>query len=128
MKASKENLEKHRAAASRLRKLLGERLLEGSFYSATRNGVTSYRLTDNRAGKCRAMHVPKANAEEVRRWTSNWKEAKALLREISECARECLREQSPRARREGAGGGGERTHRDGTRRKAPTSRRSSDGR
>lgn len=100
MRATKENLERHRAAASRLRKLCGERLLEGSFYSATRNGVTSFRLTDNRNGKCRAMHVPKANAEEVRRWTQNWKEAKALLREISECARECLREQSPRAQKQ----------------------------
>ena len=99
MKESKENLERHRAAASRLRKLLGERLLEGSFYSATRNGVTSFRLTDNRNGKCRALHVPKANAEEVRRWTWNWKEARELLREISECARDCLREQSPRARK-----------------------------
>ena len=99
MKASKENLEKHRAAASRLRQLLGERLLEGSFYSATRNGVTSYRLTDSRDGRCRSLHVPKANAEEVLRWTRNWKEARALLREISECARECLREQSPRARK-----------------------------
>ena len=98
MKASKENLERHRAAASRLRKLLGERLPEGSFYSATRNGVTSFRLTDNRNGKCRALHVPKANAEEVRRWTRNWKEARELLREISECARDCLREQSPRVR------------------------------
>ena len=112
MKASKENLEKHRAAASRLRKLLGERLLEGSFYSATRNGVTSYRLTDNREGRCRSLHVPKANAEEVLRWTRNWKEAKALLREISECARECLREQSPRAARAaGARSGGARSGR-----------------
>lgn len=96
-------MERHRAAASRLRKLCGERLLEGSFYSATRNGVTSFRLTDNRNGKCRAMHVPKANAEEVKRWTQNWREAKALLREISECARDCLREQSPRAAKQAGG-------------------------
>ena len=97
MKASNENLARHRAAASRLRQLLSGRLLEGSLYEVASGGTTLHRLTDKSGGRWRSLHIPKANVEEVREWTRNWKEAKALLKEISECARDCLREQSPRS-------------------------------
>lgn len=96
MKATRENAGRHRAAASRLRKLLRGRLLEGSLYEVRRGGAAAHVLTDRAGGRCRSLHIPKANVEEVREWAANWREAKALLKEISECARECLREQSPR--------------------------------
>ncbi|NLE66424.1 MAG: hypothetical protein GX608_03290 [Lentisphaerae bacterium] len=81
-------------------------LLEGSLCRVERGNAVRFQLTDKAAGRSRTLYVPAEMAGEVRQWTQNWKQAKRLLRELSELSREEVR----------AGA------RDGGRRKPPTPR------
>lgn len=63
-------------------------LLEGSLCRADRGEAVRYQLTDKVAGRSRTLYVPADMAGEVRQWTQNWKQAKRLLRELSELSRE----------------------------------------
>ena len=66
-------------------------LLEGSLCRADRGEAVRYQLTDKVAGRSRTLYVPADMAGEVRQWTQNWKQAKRLLRELSELSREEVR-------------------------------------
>lgn len=66
-------------------------LLEGSLCRADRGEAVRYQLTDKVAGRSRTLYVPADMAMEVRQWTQNWKQAKRLLRELSELSREEVR-------------------------------------
>jgi len=66
-------------------------LLEGSLYRADRGEAVRYQLTDKVANKSRTLYVPADMAKEVREWTQNWKQAKRLLKELSELSREEVR-------------------------------------
>ena len=66
-------------------------LLEGSLCRADRGEAVRYQLTDKVAGRSRTLYVPADMAVEVRKWTQNWKQAKRLLRELSELSREEVR-------------------------------------
>ena len=66
-------------------------LLEGSLCRADRGEAVRYQLTDKVAGRSRTLYVPADMAVEVRQWTQNWKQAKRLLRELSELSREEVR-------------------------------------
>lgn len=66
-------------------------LLEGSLCRADRGDAVRFQLTDKVAGRSRTLYVPADMAEEVRQWTQNWKQAKRLLRELSELSREEVR-------------------------------------
>lgn len=108
--AKKTQTARYGAAASRLARLCREPVVEGSLCRVARGGAERYQLTDKVAGKSRTVYVPKGDAEDVRRWTENWREAKRLLLEMSGVMREIIRENA-------AAGGG---------RKGPT-RKSSPG-
>jgi hypothetical protein len=79
-----------RVVARRALSTLGP-VIEGSLCAVRRGGLFRWQLTDRPAGKTRTLYVPAARAEEVRTWAANWKEAKRLLRELSEASREELR-------------------------------------
>jgi len=79
-----------RVTAQRALAALGP-VIEGSLYALRRGGSFRWQLTDRPAGKTRTLYVPAARAEEVRQWTANWKQAKGLLRQLSEASREELR-------------------------------------
>ena len=66
-------------------------LLEGSLCRADCGEAVRYQLTDKVAGRSRTLYVPADMAMEVRQWTQNWKQAKRLLRELSELSREEVR-------------------------------------
>jgi len=66
-------------------------LLEGSLCRVDRGEAVRYQLTDKVANKSRTLYVPADMAGEVRQWTQNWKQAKRLLRELSELSREEVR-------------------------------------
>jgi hypothetical protein len=66
-------------------------LLEGSLCRADRGDAVRFQLTDKVAGRSRTLYVPAGMAEEVRQWTQNWKQAKRLLRELSDLSREEVR-------------------------------------
>ena len=66
-------------------------LLEGSLCRADRGDAVRFQLTDKVAGRSRTLYVPADMAGEVRQWTQNWKQAKRLLRELSELSREEVR-------------------------------------
>ena len=66
-------------------------LLEGSLCRADRGDAVRFQLTDKVAGRSRTLYVPADMAMEVRQWTQNWKQAKRLLRELSELSREEVR-------------------------------------
>jgi len=85
-----------RVAAQRAWSALGP-VIEGSLCAVRRGGPFRWQLTDRPSGKTRTLYVPAARAEEVRTWTANWKEAKKLLRQLSEASREELRDAAGRA-------------------------------
>ena len=66
-------------------------VLEGSLCRADRGDCIRYQLTDKIAGKSRTLYVPVDRAGEVREWTRNWKQAKSILKKLSELSREELR-------------------------------------
>ena len=80
---------RRRKATERLSEL--GNLLEGSLCRADRGEAVRYQLTDKVAGRSRTLYVPADMAGEVRQWTQNWKQAKRLLRELSELSREEVR-------------------------------------
>lgn len=106
MEIKKSEISRYRAAASRLAKLCRAPLTEGSLCRVARGGTERYQLTDKAAGKSRTLYVAKEDADEVRKWTENWKEAKKALREMSGIMREILRGN--------AAGGGSRKPRTST--------------
>jgi len=85
-----------RAAALRAFVGLGP-LVEGSLCQTSRGERPRWQLTDRPAGKTRTLYVPAGRAEEVRQWTANWKQAKQLLKELSDASREELRAKGGRA-------------------------------
>lgn len=93
-----------RAAAQRALSALGP-VIEGSLCAVRRGGVVRWQLTDRPAGKTRTLYVPAERAEEVRAWTTNWKQAKRLLQELADASRQELRaeaglaDDAPRRRR-----------------------------
>jgi hypothetical protein len=72
-------------------------VIEGSLCRIPRGEGQRWQLTDRPAGKTRTLYVPAARAEEVRRWTANWKAAKTLLAELSDASRGELRGNGGRA-------------------------------
>jgi len=66
-------------------------ILEGSLCRVARGESIRYQLTDKVAGRSRTLYIPADMAGEVRQWTRNWKQAKRLLRELSDLSREELR-------------------------------------
>lgn len=60
---------------------------------------SSLYLTDKPKGKTRTMYIPLALLEDVKRWNANYKQARILLRELSEIQRELLHRQMLRNRR-----------------------------
>jgi len=56
-------------------------------------------LTDKVAGKTRTLYVPLNHLEDVKRWNANHKEARRLLKELSEIQRALLRAQIQAQRR-----------------------------
>jgi len=79
-----------RVTAQRALAALGP-VIEGSLCAVRRGGPFRWQLTDRPSGKTRTLYVPATRAEEVRQWTANWKQAKGLLRQMSEASREELR-------------------------------------
>ena len=72
-------------------------VIEGSLCRVRRGEGRRWQLTDRPDGKTRTLYVPAARAEEVRRWTLNWKRARRLLVELSEASRAALRANGGRA-------------------------------
>ena len=89
MKTQLSLMARRRKAKERLRAL--GNLLEGSLCRADRGEAVRFQLTDKVAGRSRTLYVPADMAMEVRQWTQNWKQAKRLLRELSELSREEVR-------------------------------------
>ena len=56
-------------------------------------------LTDKVRGKTRTLYVPLDRLEEVKGWNENQKQARRLLRELSEIQRELLRAEIAARRR-----------------------------
>lgn len=56
-------------------------------------------LTDKKNGKTRTMYIPLDHLEEAKQWNKNWKEAKKLLKEISQIQRALLKEEIQAQRR-----------------------------
>jgi len=83
---------------ARLRRLgrLGP-MLGGSLVKMPRH--SSLYLTDTHRGKTRTMYIPLARLEEVKQWNATFKEAKTLLRELSQIQRTLLREEIAAGRR-----------------------------
>ena len=81
----------YREVASRLKKLLSEgRVIEGSLYRSDRGNTPRHQLSDRAQGKYRNIYVPADFAQDVAAWSANWAEAKRLLKELSEIARDEL--------------------------------------
>ena len=89
MKTQLSLMARRRKARERLGSL--GNLLEGSLCRADRGDAVRFQLTDKVAGRSRTLYVPAGMAMEVRQWTQNWKQAKRLLRELSELSREEVR-------------------------------------
>jgi hypothetical protein len=56
-------------------------------------------LTDKVRGKTRTLYIPLDRLEEVKAWNQNHKEARRLLRELSEIQRQLLRAETTARRR-----------------------------
>ena len=56
-------------------------------------------LTDKVRGKTRTLYIPLDRLEEVKGWNENQKEARRLLRELSEIQRDLLRAEIAAKRR-----------------------------
>ena len=74
-------------------------MLEGSLCRADRGESIRYQLTDKSAGRSRTLYVSADRAVEVRQWTQNWKQAKRLLKELSQISREEVRADAQDAAR-----------------------------
>lgn len=83
---------------ARLRRLaaLGP-MLGGSLVKMPKHN--SLYLTDTHRGKTRTMYIPLARLEEAKQWNATFKQAKQLLRELSEIQRKLLREEIAASRR-----------------------------
>jgi len=75
-----------KARGKRLRQT--ERVLGGSLVKLPNH--KSLYLTDKREGKTRTLYIPLDHLEEAKRWNANWKEARRLLKEMSEIQRALL--------------------------------------
>ena len=56
-------------------------------------------LTDKVCGKTRTLYIPLDRLEEVKAWNENHKEARRLLRELSDIQRQLLRAEMTARRR-----------------------------
>lgn len=84
----KKMTEERRALVSRLRTLcLRERILEGTVTRTRVGNSLRMTVTDKADGRTRTLFVPAARQEEVARWSANWKEVRAVLKELSELQR-----------------------------------------
>ena len=90
-----------RMRAARIRRLrsLAE-VLGGSLVRQPRH--RSLYLTDKLGGKTRTLYIPLDRLEQVKRWNANYKEARRLLRELSEIQRALLRAEIRAHRRPGS--------------------------
>lgn len=84
-----------KARLKKLRRI--ETVLGGSLVEMP--GHSSLYLTDKQDGKTRTMYIPLDHLEEAKEWNRNWKDAKRLLKEISEVQRALLREEIRAQRR-----------------------------
>jgi len=66
-----------------------------------RKDQTGYYLTDKMGGKTRTSYVSDEMYEEAKQWNTNYKEAKQLLKELSEIQRVLLREEGKSKRQGG---------------------------
>lgn len=81
----------YREVSSRLKRLLSEGgVIEGSLYRADRGNTLRHQLSDRATGRFRSIYVPADFAPLVADWSARWAEAKRLLKEMSELAREEL--------------------------------------
>ena len=77
----------YREVSSRLKRLLSEGgVIEGSLYRADRGNTPRHQLSDRATGRFRNIYVAPLVAD----WSARWAEAKRLLKEMSELAREEL--------------------------------------
>lgn len=77
--------------AARLRTLVfREGVLEGTVTNMTVGGSRRTTFTDKADGKTRCLYVPQRRLPEVDWLSGNWREAKAILKEMSDVCREDL--------------------------------------
>ena len=92
--SSKNDRSEYRAAASRLRALLGQGvLLEGSLCRVKTKAGAHWQLTRKERGKTTTLYIPDREVEAVRGATERWKQARSLLKELGEAARRMVRVQ-----------------------------------
>ena len=91
----------YRRVASRLKKLLTDgQVIEGTLTRVTVGSAAHYQLTSKERGKTKTVYVPLCAKQEVEQWARRWKEAKALLKGLSDCSRSILASSVRRMSRE----------------------------
>ncbi len=95
----------YRREASRLKRLLTDGIvIEGTLAEVRAGSAVHYQLTRKVKGRTRTDYVPLAMKAEVADWTRRWKEAKALLKALSDCSRAILRSSAEAKARTGGRG------------------------
>lgn len=88
MNIKKKDWAPYRRVASELKRLLGKGpVMDGTLSSVDLGSSVRYQLTRKEGGKTKTLYVPARAAEEIADWTGRWREARSLLRELSEFSR-----------------------------------------